>query len=83
MRQNYGRISRNELANTLHYSAVYLNNIVQKYTCLSLFQYAMTICMKEAAWHLLNTEEKVSSIAESLGINNRTHFIRYLRIFIT
>ena len=79
MRLNNGRISRKELADTLHYSGAYLNNIVQKYTGLSLFQYAMTICMKEAAWRLLNTEEKISSIAESLGFNNRTHFYKVFK----
>lgn len=79
MSQKNGRISRKELADTLHYSGTYLNNIVQKYTGLSLFQYAMTICMKEASWRLLNTEEKVSSIAESLGFNNRTHFYKVFK----
>lgn len=79
MRQRNGRISRKELADTLHYSGTYLNNIVHKYTGLNLFQYAMTICMKEAARRLSNTEEKVSSIAESLGFSNHTHFYKVFR----
>lgn len=79
MMEHHGRLSRKELATALHYSGVYLNNIVHKYTGLNLFQYSMTICMKEADWRLRNTKEKISDIAESLGFNNRTHFYKIFK----
>jgi AraC-like DNA-binding protein len=79
MVERHGRISRKELAASLNYSGVYLNNITRKYTGLNLFQYSMTICMKEAAARLRDTDEKISDISESLGFNNRTHFYKIFK----
>ncbi len=76
MLQTNGRISRRELAASLHYSGVYLNNIVKKYTGLTIYDYGMTFCMKKTAELLLSSELSISEIAASMGFSNRTHFYK-------
>ncbi len=76
MIQTNGRISRRELANTLHYSGVYLNNIVKKYTGLSIYDYGMTFCMKKTAELLASSDLSIYEIAAFMGFSNRTHFYK-------
>lgn len=76
MQQTNGRISRQELAEQLHYSGVYLNNIVKKYTGLTIYDYGMTFCMKKTAELLVSSDLSVSEIAASMGFSNRTHFYK-------
>ena len=71
-----GRITRQELADTLHYSGVYLNNIVKKYTGLSIYDYGMTFCMKKAAVLLTSSNLSISEIVTFLNFSNRTHFYK-------
>ena len=71
-----GRITRQELVDNLHYSGVYLNNIVKKYTGLSIYDYGMTFCMKKAAELLVCSNLSISEIAVSLNFTNRTHFYK-------
>ncbi|MCD8362057.1 MAG: helix-turn-helix transcriptional regulator [Lachnospiraceae bacterium] len=84
MIQTNGRISRQELSSLLHYSGVYLNNVVKKYTGLTLYDYGMTFCMNKAAELLTSTNSSISDIAVSLGFTNRTHFYKvFQRTFHT
>ena len=76
MIQSNGRISRRELASSLHYSGVYLNNIVKKYTGLSIYDYGMTFCMRKTAELLTSSNLPISDIAISMGFTNRTHFYK-------
>lgn len=76
MAETYGRTSRKELQAALNYSGDYLNKIMHKYTGLSIFEYGMTLCMKEAAYRLSHTDENISDIAASLGFTNRSHFYK-------
>lgn len=76
MIQTNGRISRQELASSLHYSGVYINNIVKKYTGLSIYDYGMTFCMKKTADLLTNSNLSISEVATSMGFSNRTHFYK-------
>lgn len=76
LKESGGRMTRSDLEREMNYSGVYLNSIVKKYTGLSIFQYGMTICMKEAERLLRETEEPVCGIAERLGFSNRTHFYK-------
>lgn len=71
-----GRITRQELSDMLHYSGVHLNNIVKKYTGLSLHDYGMTFCMKKAAELLTHSDLSISEIAASLNFTNRTQFYK-------
>lgn len=75
----HGRLSRAELAAKLHYNGSYLNDIVQRYTGLCLFDYGMTFCFKRTEYLLLNTDLSVSEIAMQLKFTNRTHFYKLFR----
>lgn len=76
MTETGGRISRSELSQRTNYNGNYLNNIVKKYTGLSIFGYGTSICMKEACQLLSETDLTVSQISEKLGFTNRTHFYK-------
>lgn len=76
LEERHGRVSRSELSDQLNYSGDYINRIVKKYTGQSLFDYAMTFCLKQAAYELTHTEASVSEIAQHLQFTNRTHFYR-------
>lgn len=71
-----GRITRQELSDVLHYSGIYLNNIVKKYTGLSIYDYGMTFCMKKAAELLTCSNLSISEIVTLLKFSNRTHFYK-------
>lgn len=74
-----GRISRKELCELLNYSGSYLNRIVKKSTGMSLFDYSMTFCLTTACYLLLNTEESIASIMDTLHFTNQTHFYHLFR----
>lgn len=76
MEKNGGRISRSQLERELHYKGAYLNQIVHKFTGLSIFAYGTSICMKRAASLLAETDLSVQEIADQLHFTNRTHFYR-------
>lgn len=73
---SHGHVSRRELEDHFHYSGDYLYKIVQKYTGLSIFEYGMKFCLKEAAELLTATSLPISKIAERLNFTNQTHFYR-------
>lgn len=79
MTETYGRISRSQLSEKLNYSGAYLNEITKKYSGLSLFDFGMTFCMKEAARLLRHTNENITDIGLALGFSNRTHFYQKFR----
>ncbi len=79
MENSNGRTTRKELENTLHYSGIYLNEITKKYTGLTIFNYGMTFCMKQAARLLIKTNLSISAISEELGFSNRTHFYQIFK----
>ncbi|MCR5157141.1 MAG: AraC family transcriptional regulator [Butyrivibrio sp.] len=74
-----GRLSRSDLSKRLNYSGSYLNSLCKKYSGLSLFDYGMNICMKEATKLLDSTDMNVAEISEHLGFTNRSHFYSIFR----
>ena len=76
MEQTHGRISRSQLAEELHYSGTYINQIIQKFTGCSTFEYGNHFTMKQAAYLLLHTDLTTTQIIEELGFSDRTHFYR-------
>lgn len=76
MESTHGRTTRKELEEKLNYSGSYLNDIVKKYTGLNIFNYGMSICLKEAARLLIETDKNVSEISAMLEFTNRTHFYK-------
>lgn len=59
MEETNGRISRSELARSLNYSGNYINHIVQKYTGLSTFEYAISFTMQKVAWMLTHSTDNL------------------------
>lgn len=76
LERNNGRIKREQLEGELNYSADYLNRIVKSSTGMSLVDYGLTICLKEAGRLLLQTEFTVGEIITRLGFSNRSYFYR-------
>ena len=74
--QHNGRVSRGVLEEHFNYSGDYLYKIVQKHTGLSIFDYGMKFCMKEAAARLATTKINISQIAAELDFTNLTHFYK-------
>lgn len=79
MEETHGRISRAELTEKLNYSGVYLNQIVNKYTGMSIFQYGAFFSMQRAAWLLTHTSMTATEISADLGFSDRTHFYKLFR----
>ena len=76
-----GRLSRRALASQLHYNGGYLNEIVRKYTGMSIFQYGNVFCMKQAAHLLESSNLSVQQITEQLRFSNRSHFYRLFQSY--
>lgn len=76
---NHGHISRKKLSDALSYSGTYLNAICKKYSGLSLFDYGMHFCMKEASIRLLDTDQTIADISRDLGFTNQTHFYKVFK----
>ena len=74
MEEKKRRVTRNELANALHYNGDYINQIFVKHTGGSLHDYNMNLCLREAKKLLLDTSLSVSDIIKRLGFENRTSF---------
>lgn len=77
VKESYGRISRSELEERLHYSGSYLNKIVQRYSRMSISQYRNLFTMNRSAWLLKNTDKTISEICDELSIQNRTYFYKH------
>ncbi len=69
-----GKISRQEIADILHYSDSYLNKIVKRSVGMSLLEYRKFFMIKEAARLLSTTDKTVSEIIDELGFSGRTYF---------
>lgn len=79
LEKKHGRLSGAELSRLLRYNSSYIGRIVKKNTGLSLYNYAMTFTMREAANQLKQTDKSISEIAEELWFSNRTHFYQQFR----
>ncbi len=78
LRRSDGRRSRKQLAEELGYSGDYLYKIVRKFTGQSLYEYAMSFCMKRAA-ELLGQDMTVPEIMEELMFTNQTQFFKQFK----
>ena len=79
LRENKGRVSRQELSDHFSYNGTYLNRVVKKYTGLSIINYGFTIALKEAARLLIETDMKIYEICDDLSFANHTHFFNLFK----
>lgn len=70
----HGKVSRQELAEQLHYNEEYLNRIIKKYTGKTLSQYRQHIMLQEAQKLLTTSDMNVSEIIAHLDLSNRSFF---------
>jgi AraC-like DNA-binding protein/mannose-6-phosphate isomerase-like protein (cupin superfamily) len=73
------RITRNELAQVLHYNGDYINRIFRKFTGESLRHYCQKVYMAEAARLLLETKLSAQFISSQIGFENRTQFYKIFK----
>lgn len=74
-----GRLSREDLQDRLHYNCDYLNRIFRQNTGMTLSAYCNSIYMKKAASLLLQTDDTIEEIAETIGFSNPSQFYRQFR----
>ena len=74
-----GRISRSALEKILNYNGIYLNNVVKKFTGMTIFEYGTTFCLQKAKELLLNTNMSITQITAELQFTNRTHFYKLFK----
>ncbi len=79
MRERYGRLSREELANELNYSSDYLSRIVKKRTGMCLHDYGMTFCLQRAAFLLKSTDDTIEQIASELKFASVNKFYKVFK----
>lgn len=73
------RLSREDIASDLHYSADYLNRIFHKSTGMTLSSYCGYTYMKRAANLLLQTDNTIEEISETIGFSNPSQFYRLFK----
>lgn len=79
MKSSHGRCTRDELEAHLHYNGEYLNRIVKKQTGKTILEYGQSIYLEEARKLLIDTDQSISYIIESLGFSNRSHFYKLFK----
>lgn len=72
--QTHGVISRDKLANLLHYSSDHINKTVKKYSGFTLKEYARNFSLSYAAQLLTEKNYSVLETMETLKFTNKTFF---------
>ena len=76
MRHAGGRITTASIDNLNFKAGAYLNDICKKHSGLSLYNFGMTYCIKEAARLLSESSYTVSEVEAYLGFTNSTQFYK-------
>ena len=71
---NYRSGTLREIAGMVHYEYPTLSRLIKKKTGRSFTQLMQEKRLAQAAWFLLNTEERIDDIAYMVGYENMTHF---------
>ena len=72
--ENYRTGSLAEISSLLHYERTSLSRLISKKTGRTFTQLMQDKRLSQAAWFLLNTEERVDDIAGMVGYENMSHF---------
>ena len=73
---NYRDGTLGEISEVLHYEHTSLSRLITKKTGRNFTQLLRDKRLSQAAWFLLNTDERVDDIAYMVGYENMTHFHR-------
>ena len=73
---SHSKVTRKMLTDKFSYSGDYLYKIISKYTGMSIYNYSVELCMREAERLLRTTDLNINEIAESVGFHNYTQFYK-------
>lgn len=79
IQHNYQSLSLSALAELFHYSEPHLCTLIKQNTGFTFTNLIKRLRMADAVDYLLNTNLKVSEIAEQIGYNSADHFSRVFR----
>jgi len=79
IQHNYLTLTLTSLAELFHYSKSHLCSKIKQNTGYTFTELITSLRMSEAVNYLVNTELKISEIAEQVGYNSADHFSRIFR----
>ena len=79
IQHNYQTLTLSSLAEFFHYSEPYLSTLIRQNTGKTFTELIRQLRLNEAVRYLLNTDMKVSEIADRVGYNSADHFSRTFR----
>ncbi|MDE6202990.1 MAG: AraC family transcriptional regulator [Lachnospiraceae bacterium] len=79
IQHNYQTLTLSSLAEFFHYSEPHLCTLIKQNTGYSFTELIRQLRMADAVSYLINTNLKVSEIAERIGYNSADHFSRVFR----
>lgn len=72
-------VSRDDIAHFVHLNPAYLSRLFKKETGLSLSEYMLKIRMDKAQKLLIESDRKISSVAEVIGYSHFSHFAKMFK----
>ena len=75
-------LTNDQLSQRTGYHAYHLNRLFLRHTGTSIHRYILGIRIDAAKELLLNTENSMAQIAETVGFNSNTHFSSYFRKWV-
>lgn len=79
IQQNYRTVTLSSLARTFHFSETYLSKLIRKNLNQNFTEVLRTLKMNHAMEYLMNTQMKISEIADAVGYDSVDHFSRTFR----
>ena len=79
IQHNYKTLTLSALADFFHYSEPHLSTLIRQNTGLNFTALVRQLRMADAVSYLINTQMKISEIAECIGYNSADHFSRVFR----
>ena len=79
IQHNYRTLTLASLAEFFHYSEAYLSTLIRQNTGCSFTTLVKQLRMADAISYLVNTQIKISEIAEYIGYHSADHFSRVFR----
>lgn len=79
IQHNYQTLTLASLAEFFHYSEPHLSTLIKQNTGCSFTTLVKQLKMADAVSYLINTQLKISEIAECVGYNSADHFSRVFR----
>lgn len=76
IKANIINISREQIANSLHYNSNYINTVIKKHTDLTYSEYIINKKLEFTVELLKNTDFSINKIINEIGYTNKTYFYK-------